>query len=93
MSAQRRLAAAMTRGAGQVSLLANIRSPRDVKDLSAEELPQLAAEIRDTLIKVVSKNGGHLGPNLGVVELTIAVHRVFDSPVDRVLFDTGSGVV
>jgi 1-deoxy-D-xylulose-5-phosphate synthase len=72
-----------------VSLLANIRSPRDVKDLSAEELPQLAAEIRDTLIKVVSKNGGHLGPNLGVVELTIAVHRVFDSPVDRVLFDTG----
>jgi 1-deoxy-D-xylulose-5-phosphate synthase len=72
-----------------VSLLANIRSPRDVKDLSAEELPQLAAEIRDTLIKVVSKNGGHLGPNLGVVELTIAVHRVFDSPVDRILFDTG----
>ena len=72
-----------------MSLLANIRSPRDVKDLSAEELPQLAAEIRDTLIKVVSKNGGHLGPNLGVVELTIAVHRVFDSPVDRVLFDTG----
>jgi 1-deoxy-D-xylulose-5-phosphate synthase len=72
-----------------VSLLANIRSPRDVKDLSAEELPQLAAEIRDTLIKVVSKNGGHLGPNLGVVELTIAVHRVFDSPVDRIVFDTG----
>jgi 1-deoxy-D-xylulose-5-phosphate synthase len=72
-----------------VSLLANIRSPRDVKDLSVEELPQLAAEIRDTLIKVVSKNGGHLGPNLGVVELTIAVHRVFDSPVDRILFDTG----
>ena len=72
-----------------MSLLANIRSPRDVKDLSAEELPQLAAEIRDTLIKVVSKNGGHLGPNLGVVELTIAVHRVFDSPVDRILFDTG----
>jgi len=72
-----------------VSLLAHIRSPRDVKDLSAEELPQLAAEIRDTLIKIVSKNGGHLGPNLGVVELTIALHRVFDSPVDRILFDTG----
>jgi 1-deoxy-D-xylulose-5-phosphate synthase len=72
-----------------VSLLANIRSPRDVKDLSAEELPQLAAEIRDTLIKIVSRNGGHLGPNLGVVELTIALHRVFDSPVDRILFDTG----
>jgi 1-deoxy-D-xylulose-5-phosphate synthase len=72
-----------------VSLLASIRSPRDVKDLSAEELTQLAAEIRDTLIRVVSKNGGHLGPNLGVVELTIALHRVFDSPVDRILFDTG----
>jgi 1-deoxy-D-xylulose-5-phosphate synthase len=72
-----------------VSLLARIRSPRDVKDLSAEELPHLAAEIRDTLIKIVSRNGGHLGPNLGVVELTIALHRVFDSPVDRILFDTG----
>jgi 1-deoxy-D-xylulose-5-phosphate synthase len=72
-----------------VSLLAHIRSPRDVKELSAEELPQLAAEIRDTLIRIVSKNGGHLGPNLGVVEVTIALHRVFDSPVDRILFDTG----
>ena len=72
-----------------MSLLAHIRSPRDVRDLTAEELPQLAAEIRDTLIKIVSKNGGHLGPNLGVVELTIALHRVFDSPVDRILFDTG----
>jgi 1-deoxy-D-xylulose-5-phosphate synthase len=72
-----------------VTLLENIRSPRDVKELSAEELPQLAAEIRDLLIRVVSKNGGHLGPNLGVVELTIALHRVFDSPVDRVIFDTG----
>jgi 1-deoxy-D-xylulose-5-phosphate synthase len=72
-----------------VSLLAHIRSPRDVKDLSAEQLPQLAAEIRDTLIKIVSRTGGHLGPNLGVVELTIALHRVFDSPVDRILFDTG----
>jgi hypothetical protein len=59
-------------------LLAHIRSPRDVRDLTAEELPQLAAEIRDTLIKIVSKNGGHLGPNLGVVELTIALHRVFE---------------
>jgi 1-deoxy-D-xylulose-5-phosphate synthase len=70
-------------------LLERIRSPRDVKDLSPEELPQLAAEIRDCLIQVVSQNGGHLGPNLGVVELTIALHRVFDSPVDRILFDTG----
>jgi len=70
-------------------LLEHIRNPRDLKDLGVEELPQLAAEIRDALIKIVSKNGGHLGPNLGVVELTIALHRVFDSPVDRILFDTG----
>ncbi len=72
-----------------MSLLESISSPRDVKNLSAEQLPQLAAEIRDFLIRAVSKNGGHLGPNLGVVELTIAVHRVFDSPVDRIVFDTG----
>jgi len=72
-----------------VSLLERIAGPRDVKDLSAEELPQLAAELRDHLIKVVTRNGGHLGPNLGVVELTIALHRVFDSPVDRIVFDTG----
>jgi 1-deoxy-D-xylulose-5-phosphate synthase len=79
----------MTRGAGQVTLLQRIHSPRDLKDLSAEDLPQLAAEIRDSLIEVVTTTGGHLGPNLGVVELTIALHRVFDSPVDRILFDTG----
>jgi len=72
-----------------VSLLERIQSPRDLKDLGTDELPLLAAEIRDYLIKVVSKNGGHLGPNLGVVELTIALHRVFDSPVDRIVFDTG----
>ncbi len=72
-----------------MTLLESIHSPRDVKELTAEELPQLASEIRDLLIKVVSRNGGHLGPNLGVVELTIALHRVFDSPVDRIIFDTG----
>ncbi len=72
-----------------MSLLERIEGPRDLKDLSADELPQLAAEIRDYLIRIVTKNGGHLGPNLGVVELTIALHRVFDSPVDRILFDTG----
>src|SRR5580700_10621110 len=79
----------MTLEADQVTLLEHIRSPRDVKELRAEELPQLAAEVRDYLIKVVTANGGHLGPNLGVVELTIALHRVFDSPVDRIVFDTG----
>jgi 1-deoxy-D-xylulose-5-phosphate synthase len=72
-----------------VSVLESIQGPRDLKALGAEDLPQLAAEIRDYLIKVVTANGGHLGPNLGVVELTIALHRVFDSPVDRIVFDTG----
>jgi 1-deoxy-D-xylulose-5-phosphate synthase len=72
-----------------VTLLQTIRSPRDLKDLNPDKLPQLAAEIRDFLIQGVSRNGGHLGPNLGVVELTIALHRVFDSPSDRILFDTG----
>ena len=72
-----------------MSLLERIRSPRDVKELSAEDLRQLAAEIRDSLISTVTRTGGHLGPNLGVVELTIALHRVFDSPVDKIIFDTG----
>ncbi len=72
-----------------MSVLESVQSPRDLKALSAEDLPQLAAEIRDYLIRVVTANGGHLGPNLGVVELTIALHRVFDSPVDRIVFDTG----
>jgi 1-deoxy-D-xylulose-5-phosphate synthase len=72
-----------------VSLLESIQSPRDLKALGSADLPQLAVEIRDCLIKVVTANGGHLGPNLGVVELTIALHRVFDSPVDRIVFDTG----
>ncbi|MET9696545.1 1-deoxy-D-xylulose-5-phosphate synthase [Streptomyces sp. NPDC006529] len=70
-------------------LLTRIKGPRDLDRLSQEELDQLAAEIRSFLVDAVSKTGGHLGPNLGVVELTIALHRVFDSPKDKVLFDTG----
>ncbi|OIJ91439.1 1-deoxy-D-xylulose-5-phosphate synthase [Streptomyces colonosanans] len=70
-------------------LLTRIRGPRDLDRLSLEELDQLAEEIRTFLVGAVSKTGGHLGPNLGVVELTIALHRVFDSPRDKVLFDTG----
>jgi 1-deoxy-D-xylulose-5-phosphate synthase len=72
-----------------VTLLETISSPRDLKALSAAELPQLAGEIRDVLIETVSRTSGHLGPNLGVVELTIALHRVFDSPVDKIVFDVG----
>ncbi|WP_283936519.1 1-deoxy-D-xylulose-5-phosphate synthase N-terminal domain-containing protein, partial [Streptomyces alboniger] len=70
-------------------LLTRITGPRDLDRLSPEELNQLAGEIRGFLVEAVSKTGGHLGPNLGVVELTIALHRVFESPKDKVLFDTG----
>ncbi len=72
-----------------MTLLETISSPRDLRALSAAELPQLASEIRDVLIETVSRTSGHLGPNLGVVELTIALHRVFDSPVDKIVFDVG----
>jgi 1-deoxy-D-xylulose-5-phosphate synthase len=72
-----------------VTLLETISGPRDLKALDADELPRLASEIRDVLIETVSRNSGHLGPNLGVVELTIALHRVFDSPVDRIVWDVG----
>ncbi|MDT5042837.1 MAG: 1-deoxy-D-xylulose-5-phosphate synthase [Actinoplanes sp.] len=70
-------------------LLGSIASPRDLKHLTPEQLTLLAAEIRDFLVAKVSRTGGHLGPNLGVVEMTLALHRVFDSPRDRILFDTG----
>lgn len=70
-------------------LLASVRGPHDVKRLDAEELARLAAEIRDLLVDSCAKCGGHLGPNLGVVELTIALHRVFDSPRDPIIWDTG----
>ena len=70
-------------------LLETIHGPRDLDGLSKEQLPQLAAEIRSFLVREISKTGGHLGPNLGVVELTIAIHRVFHSPTDPIVFDTG----
>ena len=70
-------------------LLDRVGSPADLRALSYEELDQLAAEIRDFIVDAVSANGGHLGSNLGAVELTLAVHRVFDSPQDIVLWDTG----
>ncbi|MFF4158756.1 1-deoxy-D-xylulose-5-phosphate synthase [Streptomyces sp. NPDC001678] len=72
-----------------MSLLENIRGPRDLKELDGEELTDLAEEIRHFLVHAVARTGGHLGPNLGVVELTIALHRSFDSPSDRILWDTG----
>ena len=70
-------------------MIESIKGPEDIKGLSQDELVLLAQEIRTFLIEKVSKSGGHLGPNLGVVELTMAIHRVFTSPRDVVLFDTG----
>ncbi|MEY4438367.1 MAG: hypothetical protein RL249_779, partial [Actinomycetota bacterium] len=70
-------------------MLESIKSPSDLKSLTPEQITQLSEEIRQFLITKVSKTGGHLGPNLGVVELTIAIHRTFDSPKDVILFDTG----
>src|SRR5690349_17574111 len=72
-----------------MSLLESIAGPRDLRGLTEDQLALLASEIRDLLVDTCSRTGGHLGPNLGVVELTLAIHRVFDSPHDRVLFDTG----
>jgi 1-deoxy-D-xylulose-5-phosphate synthase len=69
--------------------LEHITGPQDLRKLDDHELTELASEIRDELIRTCSPRGGHLGPNLGVVELTMAIHRVFDSPRDRVVFDTG----
>src|SRR5688572_15244932 len=70
-------------------ILPGIQTPGDLKRLDPDQLTVLAAEIRDFLVAKVSRTGGHLGPNLGVVELTLALHRVFESPKDRILFDTG----
>jgi 1-deoxy-D-xylulose-5-phosphate synthase len=72
-----------------LSLLAKIHEPRDLQNLSISELNQLASEIRGLIVSTVSRNGGHLASNLGVVELTIALHRVFDSPKDKIVWDVG----
>ena len=72
-----------------MTLLERINGPEDLRELSQDQLAILAAEIRDVLVETVTRTSGHLGPNLGVVELTIALHRVFDSPKDKLVFDTG----
>lgn len=72
-----------------MSLLEHIQSPADMRALSREQMPQLAAEMRHVIIQTVARNAGHLAPNLGVVELTLALHRVFDSPRDRIVWDVG----
>ncbi|WP_299055460.1 1-deoxy-D-xylulose-5-phosphate synthase [uncultured Nocardioides sp.] len=72
-----------------MGLLDGVTGPRDLRALDDDQLDSLAVEIRDVLVATCARTGGHLGPNLGVVELTMAIHRVFDSPRDRVVFDTG----
>ncbi|SIK94209.1 1-deoxy-D-xylulose-5-phosphate synthase [Rothia sp. ND6WE1A] len=72
-----------------MGLLENISTPKDLDRLSESEMHQLAQEIRSFLVQHVAQTGGHLGPNLGVVELTLGIHRVFDSPHDSIIFDTG----
>ena len=72
-----------------MGLLENIHEPKDLRKLNLHQLKQLAREIRQEMIDVVSKNGGHLAPNLGVVELTLALHRTFDSPCDKIVWDVG----
>jgi len=79
----------MSRSKTQNRLLDKVNSPADIKRLSLEELERLADEIRQEIIKTVSKNGGHLAPSLGVVELTIALHYVFDAPNDKIIWDVG----
>lgn len=72
-----------------MALVQELAGPQDLAGLTAQQLEELAGQIRTFLVENVSKTGGHLGPNLGVVELSVAIHRVFDSPKDAVLFDTG----
>src|SRR5690606_18013140 len=71
------------------NILSKIQSPEDVKGLKTKELPFLAAELRDFIIDIVSTKEGHLGASLGVVELTIALHYVFDAPKDKLIWDVG----
>ncbi len=72
-----------------MSLLERLHSPADLKALSREDIDKLAAEMRHVIIQTVARNAGHLAPNLGVVELTLALHKVFDSPIDKIIWDVG----
>ena len=72
------------------SILDKVNGPKDLKTLSYAELDTLAEEIREVIIRVVSKNGGHMASNLGVVEMTLALHRILDSPNDKIVWDTSN---
>ena len=70
-------------------MLDKINSPQDLKDLDKKQLEELSSDIRSLILKTVSENGGHLSSNLGMVEPTIAIHKSFDSPKDKIIFDVG----
>ncbi|WP_331712380.1 1-deoxy-D-xylulose-5-phosphate synthase N-terminal domain-containing protein, partial [Rhodococcus sp. EPR-157] len=72
-----------------MGVLARVQTPEDLRRLAPSEVVDLAEEIREFLVETVSATGGHLGPNLGVVEVTLAVHRIFESPRDPIIWDTG----
>ena len=74
---------------GEYKVLSKIKSPNDVKRLNEDDIPKLCTEIREKLVETVSVNGGHLSPNLGVVELTVALHRSFNFPKDSIVWDVG----
>ena len=74
---------------GKARILNNVNSPKDLKRLSRQQLKVLAQEIREKILEVVSKNGGHLGGPLGAVELTLAVHYIYNAPYDKIVIDTG----
>ncbi|MBU2649283.1 1-deoxy-D-xylulose-5-phosphate synthase, partial [bacterium] len=76
-------------GTKKAAILDGVKSPADIKDLSYAQLDQLAGELRQRIIDTVSANGGHLAPSLGVVELTLALHLVFDAPKDKIVWDVG----
>ena len=73
-----------------MSMLSRIRGPQDLKSLSHEQLNELAQDCRQLIIETITKTGGHLASNLGVVELTLALHRAFDSPRDKLVWDTSN---
>ena len=73
----------------EIKYLDKIKSPKDLDDLNDEQLKELAKELRYDVIETVSKTGGHLGASLGVIELTVALHKIFDSPKDKIIWDVG----
>src|SRR5512137_877150 len=86
---QEGVGAGITAGADAVALLPRVNSPADLKGLNFRQLEQVAAELRQYVVEVVSKTGGHLAPSLGAIELTVALHYCFEAPRDKIVWDVG----